>query len=470
MSHWQLLELTPDADERSIKRAYARLLKVHRPDDDPLAFQRLREAYEASLAEARWRAQADDEEAALALVEHEPAAQSATQVAPMAREEHAAPVEPLTATDCEEIALAASPPEPSLAVMQQWLAEGKEPQVLDALRHWLASDWLLPFARRQQFDQQVLEWLEAAPQWSPAFFERVCQAMGWDETQGDLPCDYWRWDGLIDRCERQALEERVRADLASHDDDQRQGQVAALLLKPLSDRRRRQIADGFSGHDWQRFAELAKAIEYQSPGLPERLGLQLLDNWRDWLPASSFTGVYVFLWIALAVLAGYSMLANPQLIDGLAATLAIALFIPGAIFLGSRAYRFWSMLAVSAGPLDILLSRRLVPRRWYRQGAGLLLLRHIVPSIVPALYAYAWSSGVPGVRWASTLLVYLGTLYFTDVALSSAKATIWDRATRAIKRQVARLPWHLLRRQGLLICLAVVAMGVYVYLHSGIRG
>ena len=61
MNHWQVLSLTPNADERSIKRAYARLLKTHRPDENPDAFQRLREAYEASLAEARWRADADEE-------------------------------------------------------------------------------------------------------------------------------------------------------------------------------------------------------------------------------------------------------------------------------------------------------------------------------------------------------------------------------------------------------------------------
>lgn len=457
MNHWQLLELTPDADERSIKRAYARLLKVHRPDEDPAAFQRLREAYEASLAEARWRAQDDEEALARALAEHELEEQSAAQAAPLSPADH------------EQTLFAASPPQPSLAVMQQWLAEGKEPQVLEALGHWLVSDWLLPFERRQQFEQQVLQWLESAPQWSLAFFERVCQAMGWDEILGELPCEYWRWDALIDRCERQAVEERVRADLARFDDDGWRGQVAALLFKPLSDRRRRKIADGFSSLDWQRFSELAESLEHQNRELPERLGLKPLDSWRQWMPPSSFQGVYLFLWFALGALVVYSLLEYPKRIHGLAATLAIPLFIPGAIYLGSTVYRLWSMLAVSAGAYDILLSRLLIPRRWYRQGAGLLLLRHIVPSLVPAIYAWVWSSNVPGLRWVGPLLVYLGTLYFTNMTLSGGKVPIWDRALQAIKRQVARLPWGRLR-QGALICLAVVAMGVYVYLHTGIMG
>lgn len=60
MDHWGVLELDRNADERSIKRQYAKLLKVNRPDDDPEAFQRLREAYEYALNWARMRF--DDEE------------------------------------------------------------------------------------------------------------------------------------------------------------------------------------------------------------------------------------------------------------------------------------------------------------------------------------------------------------------------------------------------------------------------
>ncbi|CAN7270838.1 DnaJ domain-containing protein [Pseudoxanthomonas sp. LjRoot143] len=52
MSEWpyDLLEIDDDADERTIKRAYARLLKRHRPDEDPAGFQRLNEAYQAALS------------------------------------------------------------------------------------------------------------------------------------------------------------------------------------------------------------------------------------------------------------------------------------------------------------------------------------------------------------------------------------------------------------------------------------
>ncbi len=55
------LELEPDADERAIKRAYARRLRSTRPDEDPAAFQQLHEAYQAALAWAQYRAQWDDQ-------------------------------------------------------------------------------------------------------------------------------------------------------------------------------------------------------------------------------------------------------------------------------------------------------------------------------------------------------------------------------------------------------------------------
>lgn len=58
MSPFQLLRIPADADEREIKRAYARLLRHNRPDDDAAAFQRLQEAYSHCLDIARARAAA----------------------------------------------------------------------------------------------------------------------------------------------------------------------------------------------------------------------------------------------------------------------------------------------------------------------------------------------------------------------------------------------------------------------------
>lgn len=50
---WNALDIEPGADERAVRRAYARVLKSERPDEDPEAFQRLRSAYELALTLAQ---------------------------------------------------------------------------------------------------------------------------------------------------------------------------------------------------------------------------------------------------------------------------------------------------------------------------------------------------------------------------------------------------------------------------------
>lgn len=50
---WQVLGIPSRSDERSIKRAYAALLKKTNPEDDPTAFKVLRSAYESALEKSR---------------------------------------------------------------------------------------------------------------------------------------------------------------------------------------------------------------------------------------------------------------------------------------------------------------------------------------------------------------------------------------------------------------------------------
>ncbi|WP_424407475.1 hypothetical protein [Pasteurella sp. PK-2025] len=59
MSCWDILQLPPTEDERAIRRAYAKMLKLTRPDDDPEGYQRLREAFDEALMMAPYVATHD---------------------------------------------------------------------------------------------------------------------------------------------------------------------------------------------------------------------------------------------------------------------------------------------------------------------------------------------------------------------------------------------------------------------------
>ncbi len=55
MSNYELLGVGYDADERTIKRAYAALIKQYRPDSHPQEFARIRSAYESLLEQCRYQ-------------------------------------------------------------------------------------------------------------------------------------------------------------------------------------------------------------------------------------------------------------------------------------------------------------------------------------------------------------------------------------------------------------------------------
>jgi len=50
---WNVLEISYDSDLRTIKKAYAKLLKINNPEDDAEGYQRLREAYDAAVKYAK---------------------------------------------------------------------------------------------------------------------------------------------------------------------------------------------------------------------------------------------------------------------------------------------------------------------------------------------------------------------------------------------------------------------------------
>ncbi|MEC2076858.1 hypothetical protein [Metabacillus fastidiosus] len=55
MSVWDILGIEPTDEISVIKKAYAKKLKIHHPEDDPEGYQRLREAYDSALKQQKER-------------------------------------------------------------------------------------------------------------------------------------------------------------------------------------------------------------------------------------------------------------------------------------------------------------------------------------------------------------------------------------------------------------------------------
>ena len=56
MAWWDVLGVPSDADAKTIKVAYAKLLKENKPDEKPSGFQQLHAAYKTALKAAKSRA------------------------------------------------------------------------------------------------------------------------------------------------------------------------------------------------------------------------------------------------------------------------------------------------------------------------------------------------------------------------------------------------------------------------------
>lgn len=430
MSHWQTLGLEPEADERSIKRAYAKLLKVHRPDEDAAAFQQLREAYESALAQARWRVEYEEEE-------QHGEVQAENSVVPVdipvAAFEVPAPVQVVP----DYLMHIASVPEPAISMnlIRQWLDEGQERRVVDALPGLLGSEALLSFDRRQAFEEQLLECLEESEYWTPELFERIARLMGWDDERGHLPCAGWRWHRLLDRCHAAAELTGLRRDL----DGPRPERALSFVFSPLTDIRRRRLADNFLDSEWQHCATIAERVEHHSEALRQRLGLEVQPGWRDWMPGK--TGplfLYVWLMILPMLVMNHTPANQGWTVVDVGHVAILGLISAGLAFWLDAARRRIATWLVDA---DITLSQGLLPARLYRRGAGLLVLRHLLPAVAVALTAAWWLRASPWWQWAYPLLMLPVLLGLVDASLRGKLPMPWDRLYRGLTRPTQETGW-----------------------------
>ncbi|UUW74132.1 J domain-containing protein [Pseudomonas oryzihabitans] len=544
-----LLELTQSTSERELKRAYARLLKVHRPDEDPAAFQRLRQAYERTLMELQQVVDLDEEEStrapASALTELPPTARSAPATSqgmlvapaapavatapsdlpvPVVPVDPAAPATPIapilrladggtveephrvedllegdldqgweearrsglehafqrgllrlcladTSLDrldwaqahlgwltpgqsdylgpAEAACLASKLATRVLEQVRQALGQGREIEAYRLLRAALADAWLQPLDRRSQFQTWVFELLERNGHWTPALFERLCELNGWSEERGHLPCSPERWAAIVHRCHAFALEASLRDQLAAPAKTPVQ-RATWFLFADLSDGKRRRWADEFTTEDWQACADLAYHVA-DHPQLSVALERPYLANWRAWQPRGYWKWGYFHVWAILSLALCIRLAADPR--DILEESLGIVLLgplllVPLLLIPARWLLYLWSDLARVLTAADVAVSAWLLPRSLSRNGSGVLLLRHVVPSLVPAGLVYLWARALPPLGITLALITVLGAVHFADVVTRGDSPASW------VEHGLYRLLQH---RRRLKLALAVFA-------------
>jgi len=160
-----LLGVPADADVGLVKRAYARLLRVTRPDEDAEAFQRLHTAYQLVLAHARGRQASAPAAAHDALPAASPArdarATDSIDTMPVTTSHADQPASNARSSAAMETLVAANPRELASRVIQHAVETGDE----RTLASWLSS---LPefwsIRTKQQTGQLVMQQLFRSPQ------------------------------------------------------------------------------------------------------------------------------------------------------------------------------------------------------------------------------------------------------------------------------------------------------------------
>ena len=508
MTPWDLFDLESAVDARSIKRRYAELLKQYRPDDDPLAFQRLRDAYEYAL---EWVGR-DQGEVASASVLKQAADTALADYPPFilagehtesqcSSKEMQVRTLPDTCASLDEALVQARdaqmedvlqlellrrcqlPGERALEILQwaikqlNWLTpwqasylplaamtqlsqrlfdhelaqlweilpSANETMFFERIQALASQKWMQPLELNTQLQQALVSLLESYRSGSTDLLEQLSKLFGWNESDGYLPCDTGRWERLGKHLAYTGTWRTLQEQLSLPRPQQSREKACWFLFKPMKDGSRRRMSDRFGAADWAACDYLAREIEERQPHIPERMSVSYFAAWRQWKPQEwgGWAVLYAFL-IALLVLSVDQVYrkqstAEPVLIrDLLLASIASMLMILVLYYL----QRGWSGLARAMANQDVWISRFLIPPNVFRQGSGLLLMRHVMLALFFAVLVSSWVRHLPSVLAALLgAVIFVGSVYFLVRVTRGASPHAW---LTPVARVVLVINWKML--------------------------
>ncbi len=259
MNCWSVLDIERTDDIGLIRRAYARLLKQHNPEDDPEGFQRLRQAYDQAV---QWA---------------ETAATRADFVAAPTPVDEQAPEPPRDGRERQISVL--------IAPVLDAVASGDEETALQLLTAATADPRSVDFEWREAFEQRLAAGLSAHTM-STEFLDRVAQLFQWDAF-----VDFGSAGGMIltDRLaeiqDGKAFLQDVKEQAANWASDvvfERRGVAAALLTGPYRPR-----LFCVAALDWKIFSamrDMVSGLQTFYPLAPPReLDPQAVAWWQEYM-------------------------------------------------------------------------------------------------------------------------------------------------------------------------------------------
>ena len=389
-SLWAILGTEPTGDERALKRAYAKRLKVTRPEDDPAAFQELREAYEYALRHAHLFAEGFPE-AQAAAVETPPmeTAELWGVIDEPAREAQEPPAELWGIIAQEQMpppelwgVVAIDPAQEAASLWQAFLEQSRHADAGDVLAGILQDEAMLNLDVREEFELCALRYCACAG-YDLALRQAVFEQLGWDRDFSYLARSH---ADLV----RSAVQ-RYRADRSfAHFSDNRDSYpgLDCIMSQQAPSAYARQL---FDRKFTLQLRELLHAIRWQhAEMLACKLDTDLFEQWEHAVHAKRY-----FKQTALAscglgfvlhfMLAGVLDAAGFKLGDT-AAYASLPCFQALAFaLLAMHALRWPAPLFARLDSLQEVLQERL-PVLWQRP--GLRQLGWIVPYLVLALVLF----------------------------------------------------------------------------------